>query len=67
MDVEFNKLHLSIITLTSFWLVTDASFNIICCGLMQLFTEPGSGHPRWVAQLTAGRRTTALTIPEWIT
>ena len=34
---------------------------------MQLFTEPGSGHPGWVAQLTAGRGPTALTIPEWVT
>ena len=54
-DVEFNKLHLSIITLTTFCLVTNASFNIISCSLWQLFTEPGGSHPRWVAKLTAGR------------
>ena len=46
--------------------MTNASFNIVSRGLWQLFTEPGSRHPGWVAQLTAGRNCTALTIPEWV-
>ena len=65
-DVEFNKFNWSIFIRSSF-ISTNTNFKIIGCGLGQLLAEPGDGYPRWVAQFTAGRRSTALTIPEWVT
>ena len=65
MNIQFNKFHWSFITVTI--TMTNTSFNIVSRGLWQLFTEPGSRHPGWVAQLTEGRRRTPFTIPEWLT
>ena len=45
---------------------TNTNFKIVSCGLGQLLAEPGGGHTRWWGQIAAGRRSTALTIPNWV-
>ena len=65
-NIQFNKFHWSNIITRINTITTNARFNIVSGGLGQLFTEPRGGHPGWVAQLTAGRRPTTLTIPECV-